>query len=252
MGRFLNRDPIKEQGGPNLYGFVGNDPVNRLDYLGLIFERDDEWNDYDGRPTARPLSLIYTLHKLNIKVCILDDRSKSVLDSIYEDLKSFAHFHGFGQSVDIYGYRSSDIVRFSPDSIIDSAGLFFLFYDDVTAKLYYRDEARSIVARTTGSHFLVGWREWQVTTNDESGPVHEVTIKTQAFERFQSHRMQRANGILWMLPRVDSFHERAKTLWIDYINNIGDALEGRVDFVFWRKPVIYVHQDHATLPTPRF
>jgi RHS repeat-associated protein len=33
-GRFISRDPIGEQGGLNLYGFVGNDPVNRTDYLG--------------------------------------------------------------------------------------------------------------------------------------------------------------------------------------------------------------------------
>ena len=35
MGRFISRDPIGEAGGLNLYGFVGNDPVNRWDYLGL-------------------------------------------------------------------------------------------------------------------------------------------------------------------------------------------------------------------------
>ena len=35
QGRFLNRDPIEEQGGLNLYAFVGNDPVNYIDYLGL-------------------------------------------------------------------------------------------------------------------------------------------------------------------------------------------------------------------------
>jgi RHS repeat-associated protein len=35
LGRFLNRDPIGEAGGENLYGFVGNNPANRLDYLGL-------------------------------------------------------------------------------------------------------------------------------------------------------------------------------------------------------------------------
>lgn len=35
VGRWLNRDPIAERGGVNLYGFVGNDGVNRLDYLGL-------------------------------------------------------------------------------------------------------------------------------------------------------------------------------------------------------------------------
>ena len=33
-GRWINRDPIEEDGGLNLYGFVDNDPVNRIDFLG--------------------------------------------------------------------------------------------------------------------------------------------------------------------------------------------------------------------------
>ena len=35
LGRFINRDPAGELGGINLYAFTGNDPVNRIDYLGL-------------------------------------------------------------------------------------------------------------------------------------------------------------------------------------------------------------------------
>ena len=35
LGRFLNRDPIGEEGGQNLYAFVQNDPVNGADYLGM-------------------------------------------------------------------------------------------------------------------------------------------------------------------------------------------------------------------------
>jgi RHS repeat-associated protein len=34
-GRWPSRDPIGEEGGVNLYGFVGNDGVNLWDYLGL-------------------------------------------------------------------------------------------------------------------------------------------------------------------------------------------------------------------------
>jgi RHS repeat-associated protein len=34
-GHFITRDPIEEEGGLNLYGFVENDPVNRWDCLGL-------------------------------------------------------------------------------------------------------------------------------------------------------------------------------------------------------------------------
>ena len=36
LGRWLSRDPIEEDGGLNLYGFVGNAPINRVDYLGRI------------------------------------------------------------------------------------------------------------------------------------------------------------------------------------------------------------------------
>ncbi len=38
IGGWLNRDPIEENGGPNLYGMVGNNLVNGVDLLGLIIE----------------------------------------------------------------------------------------------------------------------------------------------------------------------------------------------------------------------
>ncbi|MBI5692010.1 MAG: RHS repeat-associated core domain-containing protein, partial [Verrucomicrobia bacterium] len=34
-GRFINRDPIEEQGGLNLYGFCRNNPINGWDVLGM-------------------------------------------------------------------------------------------------------------------------------------------------------------------------------------------------------------------------
>ncbi len=47
LGRWLNRDPIGEQGGVNLYGMAGNAPVNRWDYLGLASSA------YDAIATVR-------------------------------------------------------------------------------------------------------------------------------------------------------------------------------------------------------
>ena len=36
IGRWLSRDPIEEQGGKNLYGFVHCNAVNEFDVLGLV------------------------------------------------------------------------------------------------------------------------------------------------------------------------------------------------------------------------
>ena len=47
LGRWVNRDPIEEQGGANVYGFVGNDGVNRIDMFGLwgkiLRDNKKEW-----------------------------------------------------------------------------------------------------------------------------------------------------------------------------------------------------------------
>jgi uncharacterized protein RhaS with RHS repeats len=34
--RWLNQDPIQEKGGYNLYAFVGNNPITRVDPFGLV------------------------------------------------------------------------------------------------------------------------------------------------------------------------------------------------------------------------
>ena len=43
LGRFLNRDPMEEAGGINLYGFVNNSPANAYDVLGC--DPDSYWRD---------------------------------------------------------------------------------------------------------------------------------------------------------------------------------------------------------------
>ncbi len=35
LGRFINRDPVEEQGGLNLYAAFANDPINHIDVLGM-------------------------------------------------------------------------------------------------------------------------------------------------------------------------------------------------------------------------
>jgi hypothetical protein len=42
QGRWPSRDPIEERGGSNLYGFVGADPINSFDILGLEESEEED------------------------------------------------------------------------------------------------------------------------------------------------------------------------------------------------------------------
>jgi hypothetical protein len=84
----VNRDPIGEAGGENLYAFVGNDPVNRRDLLGLseieiteseicwyVEETDQEdWDDDKIRRNNTPPPFYVTLTRHCI-TRITQDRS---------------------------------------------------------------------------------------------------------------------------------------------------------------------------------
>jgi RHS repeat-associated protein len=61
LQRWLNRDPIFEAGGINLYGFVSNDPTNLIDPFGESWfcrdvsqERWDKLNRRHGAPLRKP------------------------------------------------------------------------------------------------------------------------------------------------------------------------------------------------------
>ena len=55
-GRWLSRDPLGEQGGVNLHGFVGNNPANETDILGLAqlwtFSGISSWNTVPSQPNT--------------------------------------------------------------------------------------------------------------------------------------------------------------------------------------------------------
>jgi len=59
LQRWINRDPIGEWGGINIYGFVGNNPMSRIDPWGLAGGlEDDKESDSEGENTGEILARI--------------------------------------------------------------------------------------------------------------------------------------------------------------------------------------------------
>ena len=56
LGKWPSRDPIEERGGLNLYAFVGNDSINRLDRLGMDWYETWRQAQADARETARRIN----------------------------------------------------------------------------------------------------------------------------------------------------------------------------------------------------
>ena len=78
-GRWLSRDPIEEQGGVNLYGFVGNNPTNSQDALGLASLRSYIANGITSG--AEVAARFYNqLAALNARYPQLQGLTNSVLD----------------------------------------------------------------------------------------------------------------------------------------------------------------------------
>ena len=68
-GRFITKDPIGDAGGSNLYAFTGNDPVNRVDFMGLSTFGPYDMDPYEVRPPwddEISVSIIYTVDGLYI------------------------------------------------------------------------------------------------------------------------------------------------------------------------------------------
>ena len=70
IGRWINRDPISEAGGVNLYGMVGNNPVNAVDAHGLAPRGVVSPTPTPLPPTSMPVPVVLTnpfTGKLNYK-----------------------------------------------------------------------------------------------------------------------------------------------------------------------------------------
>jgi RHS repeat-associated protein len=63
LGRWLNRDPIEEEGGKNLYGFVENSAASSADALGLYLVAFDGTGNYKGLTPATNVERLFKAYR---------------------------------------------------------------------------------------------------------------------------------------------------------------------------------------------
>jgi len=93
LGRWVNRDPIEEGGGVNVYGFVGNCPVTFNDYVGLVVVIYDleQWDDPTvTAPGIVDVSTTHPYHSAAYKFGIkklkyIKDKLSGVSDAMFNE-----------------------------------------------------------------------------------------------------------------------------------------------------------------------
>jgi len=117
-GRWISRDPIEEEGGINLYGFVGNDSLNGWDYLGLFDRKNNLINRISNKlkiiNPALSLSSIYAVVAAHTREWIGDDPwiTEFLTNYLYGSGKKITLSENQIKSVD----RSPRIINFHDES----------------------------------------------------------------------------------------------------------------------------------------
>ncbi len=186
LGRFINRDPIEEDGGLNLYGFVGNNPVNFYDYLGMDLGPPPNDDHVNEEPDPRDYQFIdfedgiylrgasgnhYTIYDNGDVWVIQDDVGDHLghIDdlladriSLYNDYRDFAEALMFNDSeydFDIPGHRKSYLRRTLNQVILGDFSGDVTLAGTVTQALLGLSGFDFITDFRDISHNLINW-EW--------------------------------------------------------------------------------------------
>ena len=122
------RDPIEEEGGVNLYGFVGNDPISRIDKFGLESSTtpgiphvsNDRHNNYlifyascSSGWTVTEVTVTYDSTAMAngmLTAAASDERRQWLLDYNYGGLKSVGQSNSQSDPVEVQAYMRTRLV----------------------------------------------------------------------------------------------------------------------------------------------
>jgi RHS repeat-associated protein len=140
-GRWPSRDPIEEQGGYNLYGFVGNDPLRYIDILGEALLDPGEGTEDSGN-TAQNKQI-----QTRIEGIIYDEYL--IIPTMQSNLGRFVKFiEKIGSAVNDMITVSNAITPFIPDDPKSIGGFYYYDYGS------YPSGARFLRNKYLGSFLL--------------------------------------------------------------------------------------------------
>jgi len=132
-GRWPNRDPLQEKGGLNLYGFIGNNPINNFDGLGMA----------SPEQLVRVMSDIFDVMGKNAKECdCVRAYLSCVLGDLSGQLKRSGYLDALKQAVD-----SVDDWQISFDTLLKDSKIHDTKYGPIVGKL---DDALGFLAKKAG------------------------------------------------------------------------------------------------------
>jgi RHS repeat-associated protein len=220
-GRWLNRDPIEEQGGINLYGMVSNDPVNRWDYLGFQAGYDPRSSIPPASPSGPspensqvndPFPWHHTRHENVVTGCCCS--VKEMQEMARSHLRTFDlfNFANTGSRVEV----SNGHALFTPTGFwntIQLAGS--LSKVGVTIATGPPNALYDLQAVTEEWHPLIGRRRWgSKPLMTKVGECSSIVIWTEAYEV--------ANNLVSL--GEFAAHAAANTMWNAYLNEVGKTL----------------------------
>ena len=163
-GRFVNRDPIEEQGGVNVYGFFGNGPVGRWDFLGMswLFEELDRIKVIMSRGVRQCLCLWIKaeLEKHLLRMAVLQRQFDRLREQYYKAFDAYRSESSNSVSDEIFLTTVPGVI----DTLITASGA-----------ADYSEEAKQL------QHFLLGVSTVDRLYEDMTGPPddrYEVADRT--------------------------------------------------------------------------
>jgi RHS repeat-associated protein len=222
-GRWPSRDPIEEDGGINLYGFVENDGVNQWELLGLQVS-DGPLADLGSEyKINRSVYEEHQWHHTRQGVRVYWDCCKCSAEEVSILLReAFEYFTEFNRSVgdaNVYlfmGYAGFDLTKF-PDGI----GSDLVNSDRAWVTLTGRGEGYDQQAITNYKHPIFGVRRWghQISSKyrceNGQGGVGLVELFTEAYETTRGWANSRAGRRGW---------DTAIKMWNEYLDGTSDVL----------------------------